>query len=314
MKVKHLLYCLLAIAYLSPQLLSAQGIAIAPAHAVCDYNLGDKADRLLGQKMKQALTANGVSSESEFARFALVPNITIVDEHTSTGLPPKTSMELSFTFAVTDAQTGNVFDSFVINTNTKGSNKANTLHKAIASLQLDNGEFRGFVSRSRGRIVDYYERQVDNLINLARSSAKQGEYGFALYTLSEIPSAIPSYSKVVKALEECYQNYANAESKRLLQQAEAVWAANPTASGAQEAMEIVREIPMGTKQDKAVKAFMAKVSKKMTADNQREWALLEKEAARRHAEKQAVVKAARDVAVAYAKNQPKKVYNNIILW
>lgn len=314
MKVTYLLFSILAIACLSPRLISAQGLTIAPAHVVSDYNLGDKTDHLLGQKMKRVLTSSGLSSESELSRFALVPHITIVDEHTSATVPPKTTMQLSVSFDVTDMQTGNVFNSYEITVQGKGTNKANAIHHSVTALSLDTPEFKSFIGRSRSRINDFYESQVDNLVALARTHAKQGEYGLALYLLSEVPGSIASYGKVISAIEECYDLYIEVRAPQLLRQAEATWATSPNATGARKAMELLQEIPAGYKKyDKQVSAFIDKVAKKAIADDNRTWDFLEREAERRHLERISTLEAARDVAVAYALNQPQPI-NNIILW
>lgn len=316
MHIRHILLSGLLIASaLLPRQLSAQGVVIAPARASADYRLSEKTDRLLEEKMKSALTAQGISSVSEFARFALEPSVAILDEHTSTGVPPKTTMSCSITFSIVDVMTGNVFDSYTIETEGKGTNKTNTLHKAIAAIRLASPDFNAFVNRSRVRVEDYYESQLDNIISMARSSATQGDYEYALYILSEVPSSIRSYSRVAKAIDECYADYREAQALAMLQKAEAIWTASPNASGAQDAMKVLEDIPMGTKYDSKVKALMSKISSKLSADEKRRWDLIVKEAERRHQEKQSVIKAARDVAVAYARNQPKTISEtNIILW
>lgn len=312
---KRLIYIVAMVlsAYAMALSANAQGVPITPAHAKSDYELSNKVDTQLKNKMVKALNAVGLVNNDPLARFALLPTIGIVSENTRASVPVKTDMELDFTFSIVDWMTGNVYDTESIVVKSTGTTKQNTIAKAASSLKLDTPEFQSFLGRAQQRIISYYEANLKNLLNQAKNLSKQGEYEHALYVLGEIPSAVNGYDRVVAAMNECYKLYNDKLAADLCQKAEAAWIASPNQNGAQEALALLSQIPSNTSSASRAKAIMNKIEKKLSADEKREWALREKELNRRHKETMAATQAARAIGVAYAKNQPKTV-TKIILW
>lgn len=291
----------------------AQGISISPAHAQADYKISDKLDTQLKNKMVQALNAGGMVSNDPMARFALLPTIGIISESTKATIPAKTEMELDFTFSIVDWMTGNVYDTYSIPVQTKGTNKQNALAKGASSLTLNTPDFQSFLDRGRHRIISYYESNLNNILSQAMGLSKQGEYEHALYLLSEVPSCIGSYRKVVDTMSQCYIAYNNKIAADICQRAESAWIAEPNATGAREALAILSDLPANTTSAGRAKALMRKIEKKLSVDERRQWALLEKELNRKHKEEMATINAVKAIGVAYAKSQPKQV-TNTVLW
>lgn len=291
----------------------AQSLSIAPAHVVCDYDLGIKLDTQIKNKMLKALTTQGISTLSDMSRFALLPSIGILSERTMADLPPKTEMELDVSFALVDALTGNVFDSKNFNIQAKGTNKINAIYNGVSKLSLDTHDFQQFIQKAKVRVIDFYESSLNSIFLKAQAAAQQYDYEQALYILAEVPSEIPSYKKVVAMVDKYYREYENKIAGELFRRAEAAWISSPNLDGAQKAAAILAEIPIQTKYDKSVNSLMAKIEKQLSEQDRREWALISKELERRHKEKMSTISAWRDVSVAYARNQPKQ-YTKVVFW
>ena len=97
----------------------------------------------------------------------------------------------------------------------------------------------------------------------------------------------------------------------MLTEAKGIWAANPTDEGASEAMELINEIDPSSSCYSQATAFVSKMQSVVKANwdfenktkYQNEVKLREKEIA-----------AARDIAVAEAKNRPKTIVYNRWYW
>ena len=82
------IYCTFILFFmLWPIMVGAQILNVAPAHLQCDYEVPDKLDTQVRTKLQRALTKYGISSEPGVSRFAMVPSIAIIDEHTTATVP-----------------------------------------------------------------------------------------------------------------------------------------------------------------------------------------------------------------------------------
>ena len=94
-----------------------------------------------------------------------------------------------------------------------------------------------------------------------------------------------------------------------------LYVSTPNAEGAEKVAKILMDMPPGSSYTKEIQDLIAKVEKDVKSIDQREWDLHVQQLNNEHKERQAMIKAARDVAVAYAENQPDVVYNtSVYLW
>ena len=87
----------------------------------------------------------------------------------------------------------------------------------------------------------------------------------------------------------------------LLQQAQTAWATSPNEDGAEKVAELLSHMPVGTPSSAGAQKLVKQIEARLKTLDQRKWAALNRELARNHQERMATIKAARDVAVAYAK-------------
>lgn len=294
---------------------SAQQFAVRPAHLNSDYNVPEKAETQLRDKMFAALSSAGLATTAENASVALVPSISILNEQTGAGIQNNVSMNLNYTFSLVGIASGVVFDSYVVEgVQTRGQNKINAVARSFAGVNLNSPAFQAFLSNGQSKIVAYYQRQLQKTLAKAQTNINTKQYDDALAILMEIPEETPGYTtKVLPMVERTYKMYANNLAASLLQQAQAAWAAAPDEEGAERVAEILSEMPVGTTSSAAARQLVKEIEARVKALDQRRWAAMNAALAREHQERMSVIKVAREVAVAQAK-RPITVVQHIHLW
>ena len=294
---------------------SAQQFAVLPAHLNSDYNVPEKAETQLRDKMLAALSSAGLATTAENAAVALVPSISILNEQTGAGIQNTVSMNLNYTFSLVGIASGVVFDSYIVEgVQTRGQNKINAVARSFAGVNLNTPAFQAFLSNGQSKIVAYYQRQLQKTLAKAQTNINSKQYDDALAILMEIPEETPGYTtKVLPMVERTYKMYANNLAASLLQQAQAAWAAAPDEEGAERVAEILSEMPVGTTSSAAARQLVKEIEARVKALDQRRWAAMNAALAREHQERMSVIKAARDVAVAQAK-RPIRVVQHVHLW
>lgn len=294
---------------------SAQQFAVLPAHLNSDYNVPEKAETQLRDKMLAALSSAGLATTAENAAVALVPSISILNEQTGAGVQNTVSMNLNYTFSLVGIASGVVFDSYIVEgVQTRGQNKINAVARSFAGVNLNTPAFQAFLSNGQSKIVAYYQRQLQKTLAKAQTNINSKQYDDALAILMEIPEETPGYTtKVLPMVERTYKMYANNLAASLLQQAQAAWAAAPNEEGAERVAEILSEMPVGTTSSAAARQLVKQIEARVKALDQRRWAAMNAALAREHQERMSIIKAARDVAVAQAK-RPIRVVQHVHLW
>lgn len=295
--------------------LSAQTFVVAPAHLVSDYNLSEKLDTQVQQKLQKALTKNGVGSMPYVSRFAIVPTVIITNEVVTATTPQYFDVEFELVFNMCDVQTGKIFGSTSIEVKTRGVNRENALTKGISSMRYDKDPaFVDFLAKSKQAIFDYYEQNLPTILSKAETAAINKDFAQANFIVSEIPSEIPSYdTKVLPILTIYAQKAIDMIAEPLLNQAKAVWAANPNSQGADQVAAILMQMPAGSSYAEEIKTFIANIETEVKNIDKREWDLKVQQLNNEHTERMEQIGAARDVAVKWAENQPKQV-TKVYLW
>ena len=161
MKSKYL--CTLLCSLFTLQVVG-QTFTVAPAHMVSDYNLSERLDNQVQQKLQKALTKNGVGSVPHVSRFAVVPTVIINSEVVTATVPQFFDVEFELVFSMCDVQTGKVFGTASVEAQCRGANRENALTKGVAAMKYDRDPaFIEFIANSKKAIFDYYEQNLSSL-------------------------------------------------------------------------------------------------------------------------------------------------------
>lgn len=316
--------CMVSMAF-STMPCMAQQITVAPAHMISDYEIPEKLDNQMKSKLQRSLTAYGIASEIGMSSFAMVPEVVINDEHTTTTVPVYCNIDFDLVITLKDIYTGKIFASFTQQGKGKGTNKSNAIAKGVSSIRLNTPEFQSFCESAKDKVVIYYEQQMPALIASSKAAANGRNFEQAIGILSEIPEECKGYdTRVAPLIGSYYKTQINLEGESILAEAKAAWAQSPNEAGAEKVASILSKMPASCTSSSGAAALIQEVKKRVTSLEAREFAFEERQAnrayllakqsqANTHSEKMASISAARAIGVAWAKNQPKRI-TKVYLW
>jgi len=265
---------------------------------------------MLSNKLAQIATVNGMAGGNSDERFIITSNVVVTDKNITSTAPTMVALTLEVSFYIGDGIDGIKFAGTSINVKGVGTNEAKAYISAFKNINPDNPDLQRFVQSGKARIVEYYRLHCDQLIAKAQGLANQKKYDEALYNLTSVPEVCQDcYVKSINAVTPIYKREIDDNCQIQLAKAKSAWAANQNIDGANAAGDIISTIDPGAAGYKNVIAFIAEITKKIKENDDREWAYQVKQ----QKQDDDVIKAARDIGVAYAANQPSYSYN-IVGW
>jgi hypothetical protein len=208
-----------------------------------------------------------------------------------------------------------------------GTNETKAYINAINKINPRDPNIKTVIEESKAKIVAYYNQACETILKEARALSAQGKYDQAIYNLSLVPDVCSAcYQKTLRLQGEIYTAKIETEGKQAFQQARSLWARSPNKESAGEVTRWIAKINPGVSFAGQVSSFVKQVSATVEAQELREWEQQvreyndrveagKKQADRAYHLEQMQIRAFRDVAVEYAKNQPKVINNRVItLW
>lgn len=311
-------------------------------------SLTPEARNLLETKLNQIATNYGMSGSELNPRFIITASINIGTKDIIAGPPQMIAQNIEITFFIGDAIENKIYSNSIVALKGVGTNENKAFIDALKRINPKNKEVSAFIEEAKAKIITYYNSQCDFILKDALALRKLGKYNEAIYKLSVVPNVCQvCYFRCLDTLNVIYQQKTNEDCKVKLQQAKTIWAGNQDKEGAEKTVEILTQIRPGANCQGEVDAFIKTITAKLEADAKaelefkmkqyedqvaREKELLkmqDEQAQRDHDlakenQRQQEIQAVRnfeldkirtnaynEIAIEYAKNQPKTVYNNI---
>lgn len=267
---------------------------------------------VLQTKLNSVITSTGFGSEPN-QRFILTARVNILSEDVTETAPPMYAYTLQFDLFIGDGMTGTLFASTQVEAKGVGNTKDKAYLQALKALNPRSPALKQFVIEGKEKIIDYYDKNGEAIIQRAESLAQSQKYDEALFELSAIPVECTAlYQRACTLMQDFYTKQINEEGAQLLAQARAEWNAGQDREAADRAGAILGGINPQSSAYAAAQQLHNEISARIRQLDAREWAFKMQEQKNAQDLAMAEINAARDVAVAYAKNQPTPVYN--IYW
>ncbi|MFC0518665.1 hypothetical protein ACFFGT_30905 [Mucilaginibacter angelicae] len=269
-------------------------------------NIPEGAKNMLLNKLNQLITAGGMGGSAYNQRFIITANTVVVTKDITSTAPVMTALSLDVTFYIGDGIDGNKFASSTVSIKGVGTNETKAYISAIKNINAESPSLQAFLKTGKEKIVQYYKTRCDFIMKEAQAQANQGNYDRALYIVTSVPEVCKEcYVKSVDAIPALYKKQINKDCQVKLAQAKAAWAANQSYDGANAAGDIISQIDPASSCFGEVKTFINQIGKGVKDENNKVWKYTFKDQ-----ENQVdVIKAARDVAIAYATHQPDTSYS-----
>lgn len=263
------------------------------------------AKKQLENKLKQIITANGISAGSGYPRFIISANVSVLTKDITPTAPPMQAYTLDITYYIGDGYDGKAFSSYAATIKGVGENDTKAYLAALKNIKTSDPAYQSFIDKGKAKIIEYYNTQCDVIIKEAQELAKMNYYDEAIWKLTSVPSACTEcWDKAMRAVAPIYQQKIDFECKTKVLEATNIWNANQSWDGAQQAGSILATINPKAACFGEAKALSNSIAKRIQEVDKREWEVTyEKEVG---LEKD-MIKAYRDVGVAYGNNQPQNV-------
>jgi hypothetical protein len=311
--------------YLQAQTLDDFG-KIALQVQVADKKMSDEAKEMLENKMKQIVTHFGMGSMNGNFRFVMEAKVDILSKDITATAPQKVSQKLEITFYVGDVTKQKIFSNVSINCVGVGTNETKSFITAIQQINSKNEKFKVLLEEAKNEIISFYNTECVQILKEAQSLSERGKHDEAIYKLALVPDVCAEcYTQSLKMQSTVFTQKIEVEGKSIFVQAKTIWAEQPNSNGAAKIAQLLPRINPQVSFMQNVQAFIAEISAAVQAQELREWEQQVKEyndsvaEARRNATQQYQleqqrIRAYREIAVEYAKNQPKEIYNTLIIW
>ncbi len=291
------------------------GRIILNSHISEKLELTSEVKNTLLTKLDQISSSNGMGGSQINHRFIITANVTIGTKDIIAGPPQMLAQNLELTLFIGDAITNTIFSTISMSLKGVGTNENKAYIDAFKNINPKNKEVVAFLEEGKTKIINYYSTNCDFILKDAQVLTKQEKYDEAIYKLSLVPDVCKEcYFKCLDTLTAIYQKKIDADCKIKLNQAKSLWAAQQTPIGAEKAGDILSTInPMASCQGE-IESFNKTIDTKLKADEKARWEFKMKQYKDSVELEKTKVNAYREVAIEFARNQPRTVTYNNIYW
>jgi hypothetical protein len=277
--------------------------------------MSSSAKKMLGNKLSQIATKNGMGGSSLNPKFIITPTVTVMSKDLTSTAPPMTALVLDVTLYIGDGIEGTKFASTSIQVKGVGTNETKAYISALKRINSKNSDIADFVIEGKTKIMAYYNSKCDFIIKEAKMLEDANQFDAALLKLSSVPDVCKEcYDKCLDAIGPLYQKQIDRDCIVKLAEAKNHWSAAQDEAAAQSASRHLAKIDPDAKCYKEAQALATEIGKKVKELNDRDWDFkMQKYEDGVDIAKQRI-SAAKAVGVAYGNNQPKAVTYNTSGW
>jgi hypothetical protein len=291
-------------------------IAIVPYVTDQIEDLPEIAKNNLRSKMAQILTKQGIAGSAGFSsQFIMVPNISVLSKDVVAGAPPKVALNLEVAFYIGDGINGVKYGSAAVMAKGVGSTETKAYVSALRNISSSNKDLAQLIDTAKERILEYYNDGCDFILKEADNLAAQNKFDEALYALSSVPVVSKEcFNKAQDRIGDVYQQMIDRDCDMLLNQATNAWNAGQNYEAAVEATELLNQIEPESACFSKVKTLSKSIRAGIKDTNNKEWAMLNKQLESITEIEKNRLSTTKEIALAYANNQPKNVVYNVKGW
>ena len=285
-----------------------------------------EARNLLETKLKEITTINGMGGSDFNPRFIITANINIGTKDIIAGAPTKVSQKINLTLFIGDAIINTVFSSTTFNLIGVGVNENKSFIDAFNSINPKNKLIKEMIDESKNKIVAYYLAQCDFISKDVETLIVKQQYDEAIYTLALVPQVCKDcYLKSQVKMQGVFKLKVDYEGASLLSKAKTIWMEQPNSTGAEQIRLLINSINPSADCYLEIGPFIDTIRKKVLADEKQQWQFemkqyndnLEREK-KEYADNVELeknrIEACRQIAIEYARNQPKTISYTYIIW
>ena len=273
-----------------------------------------EAKKALETKLNQITTNNGMGGSAANPRFIITAVLNVGTKDIISGPPQMIAQNIDITLFVGDAITNTVFSNTNISVKGVGTNENKALVEAIKNINPKNKDITAFLEEGKNKIISYYTTQCDFIIKDAETLAKQQKFEEAIYKLALVPEVCKDcYFKTSDLVGNLFQQKIDTDCKAKLAKAKLLWSGQQNQIK-EEVIELLSEINPNANCFNDAENFAKQISNKLKADEKVKLELALKKYNDKIDLEKRQINAYKEIAVEYAKNQPKTITYNNLIW
>ena len=235
-------------------------------------NVPPESHDLLESKITEIITNNGIEDNEYGVRFVLTAKVNVISKDIVAGPPQRISQKLDVTFILGDIVEDKVFLRKKISVIGVGTSEEKAFISAFKNIKTSNTEITQFIQEGKQKILGFYQTHCEDIIKEARDMASQNQYEQAIIMLSSIPDVVSDcFLDCLKTTEDIYQQMIAARGEEMLRKAQNAWVKNPTRQGAREATQYLQQINHAAPCQPEVSKLLEQIGQKMNEIDRREW-------------------------------------------
>ena len=274
-----------------------------------------EAKNVLLTKLNQLTSNHGMGGSQINPHFIITANINVGTKDILAGPPQMIAQNIEVTFFIGDAITNTIFSNATLSLKGVGTNENKAFIDAFKTINPNNKEMVEFLNEGKTKIINYYSTNCDFMLKDAQTLAKQNKFDEAIYNLSLVPQVCEvCFNKTAELIATIYQQKIDADCNTKLSQATIAWAGQQKIKNAENALTILMDINPTAACYHEVMLLTKEINNKLLADEKARFELaLKKYNDKINLEKKRL-KAYKEIAIEYAKSQPKILTYNTIIW
>jgi hypothetical protein len=274
-----------------------------------------EAKKALETKLSQITTNYGMGGSSVNPRFIITAVLNVTTKDIVPGPPQMIAQNIDVTLFVGDAVTNSAFSNTIISIKGVGTNENKALIDAIKNINPKNKEITAFLEEGKNKIISYYVTQCDFIIKDSETLAKQEKFDEAIYKLALVPEVCKDcYFKTTELVGNLFQQKIDTDCKTKLAKAKMLWSGQKNGKKAEEVIDVISDINPNAGCYTAVEIFTKEINAKIKAEEKARLELALKKYNDKISIEKQQVNAYKEIAVEYAKSQPKTITYNNIIW
>lgn len=291
------------------------GRIVLNAYLPDNIALPAEAKNMLMTKLNQITTMNGIGGSEANPRFVITAAVNIGTKDIIAGPPQMIAQNIDITLFVGDAINNTVYANVSLSIKGVGTNENKAFIEAIKTINPQNKDVLLFLEEGKKKVLNYYNTQCDFIIKDALTLTKQEKYDEAIYQLAIVPNVCKEcYFKCLDTITNIYQQKIDADCKTKLSKAKTMWAGQQNISNAENVLNILSDINYNAACFSEVNLLTKQINNKLMADEKARLELALKKYNDKIDLEKKQIDAYKEVAVEYAKNQPKTITYNNIYW
>ena len=259
----------------------------------------------LETKISQIVTNSGLAASGFNNNFVIYPKFAIYESTVvEGGMQNINVVSAEVSLFIKQVENNLVFSTISKPIKGSGSNKEVAITNAISKIAINDPDFKLFIETGKSKIISYYENKCTDIIKKSDSFVRMQQYDEALGLLLLVPEEVAGcYNLIQDKAIEAFKAYQTQKCSEHLQKAKTTLASGDYAG----ALDILAEIdPSTTCFEEA--QMVAKSAKAMIrAEEKKQWDFQMKQYEDAVSLQRLRINAAKEIAVSYYKNQPKKV-------